>query len=198
MDLDTIWRHIDSERAWLADTLESLPEEDWARPSLCDGWTVRDVAAHVSMAQARPRELLGPALRAGFRYDAIIKGSALRNPRSHAEIVATIRSFLGSRRKAPMITDLEPLIDILVHNQDVAVPLGIEHAMPPEAAAAAADRVLRTPWPLRRWRAPSDLRLAASDTDWTWGEGGTVVEATMQEYLMALTGRTTLPAARTA
>jgi uncharacterized protein (TIGR03083 family) len=192
VDLDTIWQHIDSERAWMADTLEGLSPEQWDRPSLCVGWTVRDVGAHLSMAQAGIGELVGPMLRKGFRYDATIKYAAVRNPRTHEEIVATIRGFLGSRRKAPMITDLEPLIDVLVHNQDIAVPLGLEHAMPPAAAAAAADRVLSTPWPLRRWKASSGVRLVATDTDWSWGSGQ-VVESTMQEHLLLLTGRTKLP-----
>ena len=191
MDVDTIWQHIDSERTWMADTLERLSPEQWDRPSLCDGWTVRDVGAHLSMAQASMGEVLGPMLRQGFRYDATIKYAALRSPRTHEQIVATIRGFLGSRRKAPMITDLEPLIDILVHNQDIAVPLGLQHAMPPEAAAAAADRVLSTPWPLRRWKASEVTRLVATDTDWSWGQGE-VVESTMQEHLLVLTGRTRL------
>lgn len=193
MDTDTIWSHIDAERAFLADTLASLPEAGWNRPSLCEGWTVRDVGAHVAMAHATLGELVGPALRTGFRYDALIRDAAVRSPRSHEEIVATLRGFLGSRKKVPVITDLEPLIDVLVHNQDVCVPLGIEHAMPPEAAAAAADRVLSTPWPLRRWKPPAGRRLVATDTDWSWGEGA-AVEAPMQAHLLAMTGRSTIAA----
>ena len=51
MDSDTVWQHIDHERAWLADLLESLPPEAWQQPSLCEGWTVRDVGAHLTFAQ---------------------------------------------------------------------------------------------------------------------------------------------------
>ena len=63
MDSDTVWRHIDSERAWLAAFLESLPAEDWQRPSLCARWTVRDVGAHLTFAQTPVRDLLWPAFR---------------------------------------------------------------------------------------------------------------------------------------
>jgi len=56
--------------------------------------------------------------------------------------VTTLRGFIGSRRRAPFVSELEPLLDILVHFQDICVPLGIEHPMPIDAAAAAADRVL--------------------------------------------------------
>ena len=47
MDDDAIWTAIHAQRAALADILETLTEDEWARDSLCSGWTVRDVAAHV-------------------------------------------------------------------------------------------------------------------------------------------------------
>jgi uncharacterized protein (TIGR03083 family) len=192
MHSDTIWRHIDAERSWTADFLEALPQEDWARPSLCEGWTVRDVGAHLAFAQARVREILWPSLRAGFRYDVIIRDTAVRSPLTHEGIVTTLRGFVGSRRRAPFITDLEPLIDILVHTQDICRPLGVEHPMPLEAAAAAADRVLSTPPPIRRWKPPRGIRLVATDVDWSYGSGDDA-PAPMASHLLALTGRLPVP-----
>jgi uncharacterized protein (TIGR03083 family) len=192
MDSDTVWQYIDSERAWMADFLESLSAKEWQQPSLCPGWTVRDVGAHVTFAQSPVRDLLWPALRAGFRYDVLVRDTALRSPLTHEEIVARLRSFLGSRRRVAFITDLEPLIDILVHNQDIARPLGIDHPIPPDAAAAAADRVLGTPAPIRRWRPPVDVRLVATDIDWSSGNGREI-QATMGTQLLTLTGRLPIP-----
>lgn len=183
-----MWRHIDAERAWLADLLESLPAEAWQQPSLCAGWTVRDVGAHLTFAHTRVRDLFWPAVRGGFRYDAIIKDTALRSPLTHREIVAILRGFVGSRRRVAFVTDLEPLIDILVHNQDVCVPLAIDHPMPPDAGAAAADRVLSTPRPIRRWTAPKGIRLVATDIEWAYGDG-VEVRAPMRSHLLTLTGR---------
>ena len=188
MDSDTVWRHIDSERAWLADLLASLPDEAWRQPSLCAGWTVRDVGAHLTFAHTRVRDLLWPALRAGFRYDAIIRDTAVCSPLTHAEIVATLRGFVGSRRRVAFITDLEPLIDILVHIQDICRPLGIDRPMPPDAAAAAADRVLSTPRPIRRWTPPKRVRLIATDVEWAYGDG-VEVRAPIRSHLLTLTGR---------
>lgn len=188
MDRDTVWLHIDAERAFLADTLESLPDEGWEHPSLCSGWTVRDVGAHLTFAQTPVRHLLWPAARAGFRYDALIRDTALRSPLTHEEIVGTLRGFVGSRRRVAFITDLEPLIDTLVHAQDICRPLGIEHPMPPDAAAAAADRVLATPWPIRRWTPPQQVRFVATDVEWACGTGPDLL-APMQEHLLVLTGR---------
>jgi uncharacterized protein (TIGR03083 family) len=188
MDRDTVWRHIDAERAFLADLLESLPADGWAHPSLCSGWTVRDVGAHLTFAQTPVRHLLWPAVRAAFRYDTLVRDTALRSPLTHEGIVGTLRGFVGSRRRVAFITDLEPLIDTLVHAQDICRPLGIDHPMPPDAAAAAADRVLATPWPIRRWTQLQGVRLVATDVEWAWGTGPELL-APMQEHLLGLTGR---------
>ena len=51
MDRDEVWRAIDAERISLADLLDSLGEREWETPSLCAGWRVRDVAAHLTLAQ---------------------------------------------------------------------------------------------------------------------------------------------------
>jgi uncharacterized protein (TIGR03083 family) len=197
VDSDIVWQHIDTERAWLANLLESLPQEGWQQPSLCEGWTVRDVGAHLTFAHARVRDLLWPAVRAGFRYDAVIRDTALRSALTHEEIVAALRGFVGSRRRVAFITDLEPLIDILVHIQDICRPLGIDHPMPPDAAAAAADRVLSTPRPIRRWKPPHGVRMIATDVDWAYGAGDEVRKP-MQSHLLTLTGRPTVPKGSTA
>jgi len=87
----------------------------WDQPSLCQGWSVRDVGAHLAFSHARVRDVLWPAVRTGFRYNATIKYSAVHSTLAHEQIVAILRGFVGSRRKAPIVTELEPLLDILVH-----------------------------------------------------------------------------------
>jgi len=188
MDSDTVWRHIDSERSRLAHLLEALPEPAWEQPSLCRGWSVRDVAAHLTFSHARLRDVAWPAVRTGFRYNAMIRYAAVRSPLTHKEIVSTLRGFVGSRRRAPFVSELEPLLDILVHSQDICVPLGIEHPMPVEAAVAAADRVLSLRGPMRLWDPPRGVRLVATDAEWASGSGP-VVKAPIQCHLLTLTGR---------
>ena len=188
MDSDTVWQHIDSERSRLADVLESLPRAAWERPSLCAGWSVRDVGAHLAFAHARVRDVLWPAARTGFRYNAMIRYAAVRSPLTHQQIVDTLRGFVGSRRRAPLVSELEPLLDVLVHAQDICVPLGIEHPMPVDAAVAAADRVLSLRGVMRLWQPPRGVRLVATDAAWAYGDGA-VVEAPIQSHLLTLTGR---------
>lgn len=188
MDSDLVWQHIDHERSRVADLLESLPRAAWDRPSLCQGWSVRDVGAHLTFAHARLRDVVWPAVRTGFRYNAMINYAALHSPLTHEGIVATLRGFVGSRRRAPFVSELEPLLDVLVHSQDICVPLGIEHPLPVDAVVAAVDRVLSLRGPMRLWEPPRGVRLVATDADWVYGDGA-VVEAPIQSHLLTLTGR---------
>src|ERR1700734_1073141 len=43
-----LWRVIHTERAALVDDLAGLTPEQWAKPSLCGGWNVHDVVAHLA------------------------------------------------------------------------------------------------------------------------------------------------------
>jgi uncharacterized protein (TIGR03083 family) len=188
MDSDTIWGHIDQQRLAMAAILAGLPEQAWTEASLCERWTVRDVGAHLTFAQAGIGDVVGPLLRSGFRFNTMIREAALRSRLDHDEIVATIRGFVGSRRRAPGVSELEPLADVLIHTQDICVPLGIEHQMPLAAAVVAADRLLSLPPPFRL-RAPyRGVRFEATDVDWAWGSGE-VVRGPMQWVLLTVAGR---------
>lgn len=189
MDSDTVWHHIDTQRLAVADLLQGLPDEAWRTPSLCEGWTVRDVAAHLTFSQSRVRDVILPLVRSGFRIKVMTRDTAVRSRASHEEIIATIRRFAGDRRTAPGVTELEPLIDVLVHGQDIALPLGIDHPVPLDAAAVATERIVRlnrTPFrlapPLR------GVRLVATDADWEYGEGE-VVEGPMRWLMLGVAGR---------
>ncbi|HEX5917635.1 MAG TPA: maleylpyruvate isomerase family mycothiol-dependent enzyme [Nocardioides sp.] len=188
MDSDTIWRHIDTERTALADVLAGLTDDEWRAPSLCAAWSVRDVAAHLALSHASARELLGAAVRSGFRYHATIRDSAIRSPLDHQQIVDRLRGFVGSRRTVPMVSEREPLLDVLVHTQDICLPLHRDHPMPTDAAVVALERVLW--WSRRVPIGPRlrDVHLVATDVAWQAGSGRRV-EGPVQWLLLAATGR---------
>ena len=50
MNLDEVWQVIDGERRSLADLFDGLSADEWEAASLCAGWRVRDVAAHLTLA----------------------------------------------------------------------------------------------------------------------------------------------------
>jgi uncharacterized protein (TIGR03083 family) len=190
MDRDEVWRAIDAERVSLADLLDSLGEQEWETPSLCAGWRVRDVAAHLTLAQMRPLPAVVAALRARGNFNRMIHDTAVRQARRlpAEEYAPRLRAMAGSRRKAPGVSHLEPLIDVLVHGQDIAIPLGRPRPMPARAAAAAADRVWPNLFPWRAERKLGGLRFAATDCSWSAGDG-LLVEGPIGAILLLLTGR---------
>ena len=195
MDAPQAWQVIARERARLADLLDDLAPAEWEQPSLCAGWTVKHVAAHViSSPQATPWAVGAALLRARGSFDRCIDDQARHwADRPTEQIVADYRRLHGSRRHPIGTTYYEPLLDVLVHSQDIAIPLGRELLMPSGPARAAADRVWRRSFPFRARRRLAGLRLVATDSDWAVGAGEEVA-GTVSDLLLVLTGRTaTLP-----
>ena len=59
-----IWATIAAERRATADLLEPLTAEQWATPSLCGAWTVKDVAVHLVPTTGKGLgEFVGAVLR---------------------------------------------------------------------------------------------------------------------------------------
>jgi uncharacterized protein (TIGR03083 family) len=192
LDRDQVWRVIDAQRTSLADLLEGLSGDQWRQPSLCTGWTVRDVAAHLTLQQLGLGGVIAMMAQWRGSIDRTIHHVACRRAAAlpTERIVAEIRGMVGSRRHTVGVTYLEILTDNLVHAQDIAVPLGRRHDMPAEAAAVAANRVLAMRWPppLPSARKVAGFRLAATDTPWSAG-AGPEVRGPMSALLLVCAGR---------
>lgn len=189
METSEVWRVIDEQRLRVADLLDSLSPKEWETQSLCRAWRVRDVAAHLTLAQMGFATFLWEALRARFRFNAMIRDSALRAGRGPVEGHAPkLRAMVGSRRRAPFLTPSEPLIDILVHAQDMAIPLLRDFPMPRDGAAHAAQRVWQMGPPFHASKKFRGLRLEAIDADWSAGDGQ-VIRAPIAQLVLLLTGR---------
>jgi uncharacterized protein (TIGR03083 family) len=189
MDRDELWTTIDAERAGLADLLADLTPAEWECASLCSGWRVRDVAAHLTLAHAGVAFAVPALVRARGSFDRMVHDTACAAAVAPPDaLVEGIRAMVGSRRHAVGTTQLEPLSDVLVHGQDIAVPLGRRRPMPPAAAAAAATRVWSMGWPFWARRRLRGVSLAATDSDWHAG-AGPAVRGSTAELLMLLAGR---------
>ena len=175
LDQDGVWAAIDAHRRRLADLLAQLSGAEWQHPSLCAGWTVRDVAAHLTLQQIRLGEALGMMLRAPGSINRMIDHAARRQAAAltTTEITARIRGMVGSRRHNVGTTHLETLIDALVHSQDIAIPLGRRLDLPVDAAATAASRAwsMRWPPPIPATTVMKAFRVTATDTAWSAGDG---------------------------
>ena len=188
-EYDEVWAAVDEQRSSLADLLDGLTPAEWETPSLCAGWRVRDVAAHLTLAHTRPGTAIRDLVRARGGFNRMIYQTAVRQAALPVDAYAPlIRAMVGSRRKAPGVTPLEPLIDVLVHGQDIVLPLGRTRAMPTRACVLAAGRVWPNLFPFRAARRLAGIRFAATDCPWTAGEG-TAVQGPIGSILLLLTGR---------
>jgi uncharacterized protein (TIGR03083 family) len=189
MDVNEVWRAIDAERLGVADLLAGLSPQQWEIPSLCAGWRVREVAAHLTLAHTGVAAAAVALVRARGSFDRMIYDTAARQARLPlSRYPALLRAMAGSRKKAPGISHLEPLIDLLVHGQDIAIPLGLDRPVPVPAAVAAASRIWPGLYPFRARRRLAGLRLSATDCSWSAGEGP-LAEGPIAAVLLALTGR---------
>ena len=192
MNTDEIWRCVGDQRIELAGLLEDLNAEQWMAPSLCDGWRVRDVAAHLTHSHMNPVRAIVAAVRSGFRFDTMIRRLGSHDRRSQTEIAAALRGMAGARKKVPGTSVQQPMIELLVHGQDITVPLGIDRAMPVDAALEAAKKLSGMTFPLNGRRRLAGVRLVATDADFAAGEGtgeGTEVRVPIREIVMILAGR---------
>jgi len=187
-----IWETIRSRRLSVADLLDDLTAAEWDQPSLCAGWTVRDVAAHLTLQQMGLREAVTTMIRWRGSIDRTTLEAARRRAAAltPARIAAEIRETAPNRRHNFGVTPLETLIDLLVHEQDMAIPLGRRRPMPPEAAAVAATRLLtmRFPPPLPSVRRMAGVRLTATDAAWSHGDGPQA-SGPMSALLLVCAGR---------
>jgi uncharacterized protein (TIGR03083 family) len=188
---DDYWSAVRAMRLAVADLLDELAPGEWERASLCAGWRVRDVASHLSLIPTiTTGEMLRAAPRAGFNPNRINTLMARRYAdRPTAAIVARIREHAGDRRTARVLDVRDSLFDVVVHSQDIALPLGRTVEAPVEATRRGLDRVWELGWPFRARQRLSGLHLRATDTDWQRGEGP-AVEGPALGLLLLLTGRT--------
>jgi uncharacterized protein (TIGR03083 family) len=108
--------------------------------------------------------------------------------RTTKEITAAMRAMVGGRRRPPGTAVADPLMDVLVHGQDITVPLGIERKMPIPAAVIAAERVWTMGFPFNAHRRYPNISFVATDADFAVGKGEEV-RGPIQDILMTLSGR---------
>lgn len=190
MDVDQHWRIIAEQRRAIAHLLTTLTPAELDSPSLCDGWRIRDVAAHVALAPQPPGPLgmLREAARARGSFHRLNHDLAVRHADATPDLAAELSAVADSRR-LPAVTNYRNIhFDVIVHAQDIAHPLGRTVAVDPAAAAVAAQRVWTMGWPFWAKRRLADVTLVAEDSPWTVGSGPELRGTTL-DLLLLLTGR---------
>jgi uncharacterized protein (TIGR03083 family) len=164
---------IVTHRRAFAGVLEGLVEADWNAPSLCSGWRVRDVVAHMTMPfrYSTPR-FLGELIRSRGKFPAMADRVARRDAR--APIVTLLqdwRSNVDHPWKPPGGGHRGALTHDVVHGLDITIALTIEHPVSDPALRVVLQNAT-TPLSLRRSGVDlTEIQLVADDLEWCFGEG---------------------------
>lgn len=189
MSNEKTWELIHQERSATADLLAGLAPDDWEKPSLCTGWSVQVMAAHiVNGAEQTPVHFLSRLAANGFRFNTTMDRDARSaGARRPAETVERLRATTSTTNRPPA-TVATMLGEIVVHTEDIRRPLGLTGKVPADAVAVCLTMYTRANFPVGTKNRIAGLRLSASDLDWSTGSGPEVRGPGLS-LLMAVTGR---------
>ena len=177
------------EREELAGLLDRLTPQQWDSPTLCELWSVREVAVHtvsydeLDMAGTVRRFLKGRLSSA--RINAIcVADYADRSPE---QIVAMIRANTEPHGLTAGFGGRIALTDGMIHQQDIRRSIGVPRTIESERLRTALDFARFAPTIRGAWRARG-VRLVATDLDWAHGKGPEV-RGSGEALLMAMAGR---------
>lgn len=188
---ERVFSAVAGERRAIADLIDGLTDAQLATPSLCAGWDVKTVAAHLVSDFA---DGFWGFMASGVRNRGMDRGiAALARRRAQApaaEIAATLRERADHRLSPPMTGPLSGLTDVLVHGADIRIPLALPYEPAPHDVACALDFLTsRTQFgffPQRRLRG---IALYDEDTGREWGDGE-AVRGPGDALMLAVCGRT--------
>lgn len=185
-----VWSLVHAERHALIADLAALTPEQWETPSLAEGWTVHDVAAHlVDNARTTPLRLMKAMARARLDFDRQnAAGVAAEKGAFPTETLSRLRA-VADRTTGPPAPLASRLVEEVAHGEDIRRPLGLRRNYPAEAVTAAIGYQVRTPEALGgAKRLAGRVRLVADDADLAAGSGPEVRGSAL-ELLMLTTGR---------
>lgn len=195
--MDTIQDMIAAQRGELAAVLDTLPASGWDQPSLCAGWRVREVVAHVTMPfRYSGRRFVFELARSRGRFnemaDRVARRDAARMP--PAELAGFVRSNTGHPWRPPGGGFEGALTHDVIHGLDITVPLSLDLAVPEERLRRVLPASVHDKTVMFFGADLTGIQFRASDMDWTLG-AGTPLTGTGADLLLAMCGRK-LPAGR--
>ncbi|MFD5600412.1 maleylpyruvate isomerase family mycothiol-dependent enzyme [Leucobacter sp. NPDC058333] len=185
-----IWPAVHLERRALIEDLAHLDPAQWRTPSLCAGWSVHDVLAHlVDSAKTTRLGFVRRMLASRFDFDRDnAVGVARERAADPALTLASFRAVSDSTATPPAALATR-LVEAFVHGEDIRQPLGIVRNYPPAHVATALRYQVATSIKVGGGRELArGSRLIATDADFQHGEGPEV-RATAISLLLAVSGR---------
>jgi uncharacterized protein (TIGR03083 family) len=185
-----VWSMVHAERAALVDDLMRLDDEQWEVPSLCAGWSVHDVVAHlIDTARTTRLGFVVGMVRARFDFHRQnASGVARERGASPRETLERLRQVALRTSTPPAPLDSR-LVEEIVHGEDIRRPLGLTRSYPQDAVVRSLRLQARTPASFGGAKElVAGIRLTAMDTDLSIGDGPEV-SGTALSLLLAVCGR---------
>jgi uncharacterized protein (TIGR03083 family) len=175
------------ERRDLAAFLRTLTPQQWTAASLCEGWSVKDVVAHVVSYE----ELSPFGLIKRFAKGFVVRANEIGVQEFASSTPDELMDFLDRHLWPQGLTSgfggMIALVDGTVHHQDIRRALGPPRAVPTDRLERILPLVPGNPR-LGAGRRIKGLRLQATDVSWQHGDGPEVY-GTGEALLMAMSGR---------
>lgn len=193
--MSDVWELVHHERVALLRDLAVLDEAQWEVPSLSDGWTVREVAAHlVDNARTTPMRIVVAMALARFNFD---RQNAMGVERELGQTAADTLEGLrevAHRRSGPPAPLDSRLVEEVVHGEDIRRPLGITRSYPVETVERSLRYQARTSVGLGGGKQRiAGVRLRATDADIVIGDGPEVHGPALSLLLVASGRNAALP-----
>jgi uncharacterized protein (TIGR03083 family) len=181
---------IAADRRELAEVLTGLSVAQWHAPSLCDGWTVAHVVAHLTMPfRISEQEFAAGMQQFRGQFTEFSDSVASRDSTlPQAELVAALRDNAEHPWSPPGGGHAGALSHDVIHGLDIAWPLSISYPIAGPAMVTVLDLMVsgggRSPFGF-----PLDgIELRATDLDWSSGAGSPVVGQS-RDLLLLVAGR---------
>jgi uncharacterized protein (TIGR03083 family) len=186
---------VAGEFARLGDLLAALPDAEWETASMCSGWRVREVVAHMTMAARYSEESFMAELRRHeFDFTRLSDEVASRDARLPvSRLVADMRSDVMGHWAPPGGGYHGALNHVVIHGLDMTVPLGALRP-PDETIRIVLDDLTAGGLADRFGSRIEGRHLQATDLDWAHGSGP-VLRGSAADLALALCGRA-IPAGR--
>lgn len=184
-----IWPLIHEQRNRVGDVLETLNASEWEIPSLCEGWRVRDVVAHLIQTHLVTQgSLVSDWIRSGFSLKARnTRGIDIRKTTPSAELLRLYRETAGRKTYLPGQLTYS-LVEVVIHGEDIVRPLGRGVTVTPRSLVTVAEIARITDPILGGKRRSAGLTLRATDLSWSGGSGPEV-SGPLASIILAITGR---------
>ena len=181
---------VAAEFASLADLLAAASAAQWDTPSLCEGWRVREVIAHMTMAaRYSEAEFMAELQRCDFDFTRLSNEVAGRDAGlPEDELVASLRSDVMQHWAPPGGGYHGALNHVVIHGLDVTVPLGVPRRSPDDTIRVVLDDLAQGGGHAHFRTVINGRRLEAYDLDWSHGSGP-VLRGAAGDLALAMGGR---------